>query len=110
MSAEVKELEAKIERLHERLDFLHDLTRLPRLNGGVLSIAYDVRPEVPRGSGGLMTYVVRHEFRGKMRQAEAKTVKEAFYLMEEMPFSDRVIAPDDVLEALKVPMSNEVKS
>lgn len=88
------------ERLVARSLLLTELLDIPRLKGGVLTIAHDVDPDLPFGQPRL--FVLRHERRGRICEAQHRDGMEALKLLLEAPYRDRVEDPLDLVEALKV--------
>lgn len=88
------------ERLLARNLLLNELLDIPRLQGGVLTIAHDVHPALPFGEPRL--FVLRHERRGRIREAQHRDGVEALKLLLETPYRDRVPDSADPVEALKV--------
>lgn len=97
----------QVERLFKQWGLLMYLMDTPRLEGGVLSIAYDVDPlkdimVEPR------TWVLRHEGRGRVRQVEHRDPFEAITLLMETEWQGLAECPGDAFEVLKHPMTQEV--
>ena len=79
-----------------------ELYEVPRLSGGVLSIGHDIDPDRPMDA--LSTTVIRHEFRGRVREVEVTHGENPYERLRAAEWRERDIPADDLLEALKTPM------
>lgn len=79
-----------------------ELYEVPRLSGGVLSIGHDIDPDRPMDT--LSTTVIRHEFRGRVREVEVTHGENPYERLRAAEWRKRDIPADDLLEALKIPM------